>query len=375
MPAKGGNAALATADVKAAVDYMVARVKSGGAPRPLSVAPPPPAAATGAITKVPPGGAERDKGKAVYLATCATCHGSGLAGAPKMGDAGAWAPRIQGGMDTLYASALKGKNAMPAKGGNAALTDTDVRAAVDHMVAQAGVAAPATRPVAAAPAQLATTAEVDGTAVPASKPALPEPIKSPGAVDPAAGPAAAVPSTQSVAAPVTTAAADPNTFNRLLRPPGKRNRPPPEDGIHDPINDGTHMLQAPLQSFDALPKSNAGNQVDWVKALKDGKITPRMDKTDPSVEPLVLDLNIVREVKGSMPDVVYPHKQHTQWLDCANCHPAIFIPQKGANQMSMAAILLGQKCGVCHGKVAFPVSECRLCHSKNKEPKASEVKQ
>jgi len=42
------------------------------------------------------------------------------------------------------------------------------------------------------------------------------------------------------------------------------------------------------------------------------------------------------------------------------------VPQKGANQISMASILLGQKCGVCHGKVAFPVSECRLCHSRKK---------
>jgi c(7)-type cytochrome triheme protein len=83
-------------------------------------------------------------------------------------------------------------------------------------------------------------------------------------------------------------------------------------------------------------------------------------------QPVVMDLNIVREVKGSMPDVVYPHKEHTEWLDCSNCHPAIFIPQKGANQISMASILLGQKCGVCHGKVAFPVSECRKCHSKQK---------
>ena len=80
-----------------------------------------------------------------------------------------------------------------------------------------------------------------------------------------------------------------------------------------------------------------------------------------------MDLNIVREVKGSMPDVVYPHKQHTEWLDCSN-YPAIFKPQKGANQISMAGILLGQQCGVCHGKVAFPVSECRLCHSKPKSP-------
>jgi c(7)-type cytochrome triheme protein len=115
-----------------------------------------------------------------------------------------------------------------------------------------------------------------------------------------------------------------------------------------------------------LPRSPAGNRVDWVKALGEQRITPRADRLDAKAAPIVMDLNIVREVKGSMPDVVYPHKQHTEWLDCSNCHPAIFIPQKGANQISMASILLGQKCGVCHGKVAFPVSECRLCHSKAK---------
>ena len=81
-----------------------------------------------------------------------------------------------------------------------------------------------------------------------------------------------------------------------------------------------------------------------------------------------MDLNIVREVKKSpMPDVVYPHKQHTEWLDCSNCHPDVFIPKKGADQISMAAILLGQKCGVCHGKVAFPVTECKRCHSSKKK--------
>ena len=157
-----------------------------------------------------------------------------------------------------------------------------------------------------------------------------------------------------------------NNFNRLLRPPAQRNLPPPEDGIHDPENDGTYALQPPLTAFATLDKSNVGNRVDWVSSLATQKITPRFDRNDPAVKPMVMDLNIVREVKGSMPDVVYPHKQHTEWLDCSNCHPAIFVPQKGANQISMAAILLGQKCGVCHGKVAFPVSDCRRCHSKSK---------
>ncbi|MEN8205570.1 MAG: c(7)-type cytochrome triheme domain-containing protein [Pseudomonadota bacterium] len=170
-------------------------------------------------------------------------------------------------------------------------------------------------------------------------------------------------------------AADPNVFNRLMKPPSKRNPPPTLDGIHDPGSIGAKSLQPPKDSFSSLPKGKSGNYVDWVKALEEGKIQPRYDRLDPAAEPIVMDLNIVREVKGSMPDVVYPHKQHTEWLDCSNCHPAIFIPQKGANDISMASILLGEKCGVCHGKVAFPVAECRRCHSrtKGKEKAASKT--
>ena len=185
---------------------------------------------------------------------------------------------------------------------------------------------------------------------------------------PVLGVAAEPSAAQSVAADaVATEPSVALSFNRLLKPASKRNLPPPEDGIHDPANDGTHALQPPLAVFASLPKSNAGNRVNWVEALNQKKIQPRYDRNDPAAEPIVMDLNIVREVKGSMPDVVYPHKQHTEWLDCSNCHPAIFIPQKGANAISMAAILLGEKCGVCHGKVAFPVSECRNCHSKKKD--------
>jgi cytochrome c oxidase subunit II len=74
-------------------------------------------------------------GKAVYDTTCNVCHGPGVAGAPKMGDKAAWASRLKQGKDTLYASAVKGKGAMPAKGGNAALSDEAVKAAVEHMLA------------------------------------------------------------------------------------------------------------------------------------------------------------------------------------------------------------------------------------------------
>jgi cytochrome c5 len=76
-------------------------------------------------------------GKATYDAVCTVCHGAGVAGAPKFGDKAAWAPRIKLGMDALHASALKGKGAMPAKGGNPTLSDADVKAAVDYLVAAA----------------------------------------------------------------------------------------------------------------------------------------------------------------------------------------------------------------------------------------------
>lgn len=161
-----------------------------------------------------------------------------------------------------------------------------------------------------------------------------------------------------------------NTFNRLLkRRSSEPNVQPSKDGIHDPTNSGTGLLQWPSEAFAGFPKTNDGNMVDWVKTLSDGHIRPWTELEDPEAEPFVMDLVIVRQVKGSMPNVVYPHLQHTEWLDCTNCHDEIFVPEKGANQISMAGILLGQKCGICHGRVAFPISDCRRCHS---QPKTAE---
>jgi len=74
-------------------------------------------------------------GKATYDAVCSACHGSGVAGAPKFGDKAAWAPRLKQGVDALHASALKGKGAMPPKGGNLTLPDAEVNAAVDYLLA------------------------------------------------------------------------------------------------------------------------------------------------------------------------------------------------------------------------------------------------
>ena len=74
-------------------------------------------------------------GESVYKTGCTVCHAAGIAGAPKAGEKAAWSPRIAKGKPTLYEHAIKGFNAMPAKGGNAALADADVKAAVDYMVA------------------------------------------------------------------------------------------------------------------------------------------------------------------------------------------------------------------------------------------------
>jgi c(7)-type cytochrome triheme protein len=261
-------------------------------------------------------------GKATYDSACAACHGAGVLGAPKPGDKAAWGARNKSGIEGLVKSAIAGTpKGMPPRGGRTDLTEAQLRAAIEYML-------------------------TGGAATPVAAPAV-------------AGVAPQPPANAAAAAEV-------NAFNRLLKPLGRVNRPALDSGIHDPTNDMTLELQPPAAAFSTLPKSNAGNHVDWVKALDSKAITPRWDRADPAAAAIVMDLNIVREVKGSMPDVVYPHKQHTEWLDCSNCHPKIFVPQKGANQISMASILLGQQCGVCHGKVAFPVSECRLCHSRKK---------
>jgi c(7)-type cytochrome triheme protein len=375
MPPKGGNAALTDEQLANAVSYMVAQsggfAAGAGKAAAAPVAKPVVTAAAGGDT----GRAAVDAmgGKSVYDTVCVACHATGVLGAPKLGDIAAWKPRIAPGLTVLVANARTGKGAMPPKGGNAALSEEQLVGAVLYMMYQSGgpvvsAAAAAPKPAMAAgvappPARPRAAADTSTAAALAAAPAA-----TSAAAAPAPAPAPASPAPASVTAAVAPAALAPanvNSFNRLLRP-SQRNRPPTEDQIHDPGNDGTVALQAPLTAFNELARSNAGNRVDWVKSLREAKISPRADRLDPKAVPAVMDLNIVREVKGSMPDVVYPHKQHTEWLDCSNCHPAIFKPQKGANQISMAAILLGQACGVCHGKVAFPVSECRLCHSKSK---------
>jgi c(7)-type cytochrome triheme protein len=293
-------------------------------------------------------------GQQITMANCAGCHTPGVMGAPKIGSKSDWEQRFEQGFDVLLNHALEGFNNMPKRGGNILLEDAEVKAAVEYMLQSAGLMGGAEAPA----VEDDSTAAEKSVAQPKDK-KLEEPTT-----------VASVTSNSAVSKQLNgTTVSRANRFNRLMKSKEDWNPPPIEDGIHDPEDPEVEFLQSPREAFEGFKENPFGNHVDWVDVLTKGQISPRYDLIDPDKQPIVMDLNIVREVKGSMPDVVYPHKQHTEWLDCSNCHPAIFIPQKGANALSMASILMGQQCGVCHGKVAFPVSECRRCHSKPKARK------
>jgi c(7)-type cytochrome triheme protein len=137
--------------------------------------------------------------------------------------------------------------------------------------------------------------------------------------------------------------------------------PVPEFAIPIPPDDEKHPI-----AFDFLPKTKLG-YVDWVAAIQQGIITPYGSITEGEVEMIPIDFDVVFPVKGDIPDVVYPHLPHTQWLDCRNCHPAIFKMKAGSNPVTMQKIVEGEYCGRCHGKVAFPLYDCARCHSKPKK--------
>ena len=120
-----------------------------------------------------------------------------------------------------------------------------------------------------------------------------------------------------------------------------------------------------------LPKDSAG-QVDWVQALDTRAVAPRPTADPEAPEPAMFDLDVEfartsSKLLGSPKvfAVIYRHADHTQWLRCNNCHPAIFPLKRDAKPavVTMAKIQAGEYCGACHGKVAFaPEQACGRCH-------------
>lgn len=138
-----------------------------------------------------------------------------------------------------------------------------------------------------------------------------------------------------------------------------------EDGIHDPDSEAMTQLQEPKNSMAHFPIDRRG-EVNWVKSLNENLIDPRKSLTgDPWDEEMmrVMDFDVLMTNTANMPHVLFPHKPHTQWLTCSNCHPKIFTPQIGSNPINMTRILQGEFCGRCHDKVAFTLWTCERCHS------------
>jgi len=137
-----------------------------------------------------------------------------------------------------------------------------------------------------------------------------------------------------------------------------------DDGLHDPSNPAIGVLQEPGAALSVLAPDGAGNKVDWVQSLQQGLIAPRPG-LDGDKEPEIRETRVVMKNTYPMLYVTFPHKPHTQWMSCEACHDRIFVPQVDANPINMGKILEGEYCGLCHGAVSFPLTECNRCHNTN----------
>lgn len=131
LPAAGASAPEAGASAAPAAMATAPAAMAAAPAEAPSAAAAPAAAASPAATRV--AAADATAAPALYTQVCQVCHAAGLAGAPKFGDKPAWAPRLAQGIDGLTASAIKGKNAMPPRGGSAA-SDAEIKAVVTYMV-------------------------------------------------------------------------------------------------------------------------------------------------------------------------------------------------------------------------------------------------
>lgn len=112
-----------------------------------------------------------------------------------------------------------------------------------------------------------------------------------------------------------------------------------------------------------LPSAAFGNKIDWDQAVKQGGIRPKLSLREPR-QPMEFGKDLLLEAEWAMiPPAKFSHQEHLKWLDCSNCHPDIFtIKKKTTKHFAMDYILAGRFCGFCHGKVAFPIDDCKRCH-------------
>lgn len=118
-----------------------------------------------------------------------------------------------------------------------------------------------------------------------------------------------------------------------------------------------------------LPRDHAGN-ADWVMALRQGLYRPRATiemlpahEVDPNASPFAFDFYFPNDAPDSLMDASFPHSVHTAIIECRQCHGPVMRYKN--NKIDMAAILGGDFCGKCHGKVAFsPLNACERCHTR-----------
>jgi len=120
---------------------------------------------------------------------------------------------------------------------------------------------------------------------------------------------------------------------------------------------------------EKLPKAPLDSGINWEKAEDEKLITPSDFLEGVSIErkPMKPQEDFGIKSRGSwMPDIVFSHKKHVVWNGCELCHPDIFTGvKKGASRYTMFEIYEDKYCGVCHGKVAFPLQDCQKCHISN----------
>ena len=143
-------------------------------------------------------------------------------------------------------------------------------------------------------------------------------------------------------------------------------KPLSDDGLHDASNPSLEILQEPAEALVVLQPDTAGNKVNWVKALQSREINPRGSLSG-DIELEIPDLDIVMTGTLPLPNVIFPHRPHTEWMGCETCHEELFVSVTGANPINMGQILQGKYCGLCHGAVSFPLTECNRCHSVRRE--------
>jgi c(7)-type cytochrome triheme protein len=131
--------------------------------------------------------------------------------------------------------------------------------------------------------------------------------------------------------------------------------------------DDTHDLERQFAEFaSSLPMAPFGNGIDWAAVLKNGTIKP-VDVLDSSKAiqfPDKLKQPLKLGTASPRSDVAFSHRDHFDELDCSSCHPDIFnIKKKTTADFTMDSNIYGNFCGACHLQVAFPMNDCRRCHT------------